>query len=315
MVLAKNMDNQNLLNDPKFRKKIVELRQKNVWWNLKLASFFAVWAIIGYTLLQIDAWYFRLPCYILLGFIMHGIGVSVHESVHYLLANNRTVNNIIGFTAGLPLLLSRAAYKVIHLEHHAYTRQEGDPDELTNFTKNKRAQSILFYLSLLIVGYIYIFVAPFTALKLAKNVKSRLAIVGEYAFIIAFFVSVAIYLNSIGRLDILVNVWLIPYLFLGLTVNLRAIAEHAMTKCDTPLTRSRTVKSNRAIAFLLFNVNYHIEHHLFPGIPWYNLPKAHKLLLPYYTANSAHITKSYTKVLLDALRYGVHYIEPIQEKG
>ena len=27
------------------------------------------------------------------------------------------------------------------------------------------------------------------------------------------------------------------------------------------------------------NVGYHIEHHLYPGVPYYNLPKLHKLLM------------------------------------
>ena len=28
--------------------------------------------------------------------------------------------------------------------------------------------------------------------------------------------------------------------------------------------------------------NYHLEHHYFPGVPFYNLPRLQKLLLPFY---------------------------------
>jgi len=28
--------------------------------------------------------------------------------------------------------------------------------------------------------------------------------------------------------------------------------------------------------------NYHLEHHYFPGVPFYNLPRLQKLLVPFY---------------------------------
>jgi fatty acid desaturase len=28
--------------------------------------------------------------------------------------------------------------------------------------------------------------------------------------------------------------------------------------------------------------NYHLEHHYFPGVPFYNLPRLQKLLMPFY---------------------------------
>ena len=49
------------------------------------------------------------------------------------------------------------------------------------------------------------------------------------------------------------------------------------------------------------NVNYHLEHHLFTRCPWYNLPKAHEMLI-----NNGHLDKmcvenSYRDVLRKAV--------------
>jgi fatty acid desaturase len=47
---------------------------------------------------------------------------------------------------------------------------------------------------------------------------------------------------------------------------------------------SRTVKLNPVFAFLYFNMNYHIEHHMFPMVPFHALPKLHQRVrndLPY----------------------------------
>ena len=38
---------------------------------------------------------------------------------------------------------------------------------------------------------------------------------------------------------------------------------------------TRTVMMNPVSRFLYLNMNYHIEHHMFPLVPYYNLPKLH----------------------------------------
>jgi len=52
------------------------------------------------------------------------------------------------------------------------------------------------------------------------------------------------------------------------------------------------------------NLNYHVEHHLFPDVPWYNLKKVHRLLAPLYARSGVHIERSYLVGVLRALRFG-----------
>ena len=42
---------------------------------------------------------------------------------------------------------------------------------------------------------------------------------------------------------------------------------------------SRTTRFNPFIEYLYSNMNFHSEHHMFPGVPYYNLPKLNKHLL------------------------------------
>jgi len=35
---------------------------------------------------------------------------------------------------------------------------------------------------------------------------------------------------------------------------------------------------NRINRYLYWNMGYHLEHHMFPRVPYYNLPKLHALL-------------------------------------
>jgi fatty acid desaturase len=43
---------------------------------------------------------------------------------------------------------------------------------------------------------------------------------------------------------------------------------------------TRTVLLNPVISFFYWNMNYHVEHHMYPGVPCYNLPNLHKLITP-----------------------------------
>jgi len=56
------------------------------------------------------------------------------------------------------------------------------------------------------------------------------------------------------------------------------------------------------------NLNHHLEHHLLPGIPWYNLRKAHKVLMLTYARAGACVQRSYIGYTIKALRGG-----PFQE--
>jgi fatty acid desaturase len=43
-----------------------------------------------------------------------------------------------------------------------------------------------------------------------------------------------------------------------------------------PRLNTRTLKLNPFVRFLYFNMNYHIEHHMFPMVPFHSLPKLHE---------------------------------------
>ena len=111
---------------------------------------------------------------------------------------------------------------------------------------------------------------------------------------------------SLGRLDVVVHGWLIPLAVAIAFGNARSWAEHALTVPGDPLTHTRTVTSNRVVSLLMCNLNNHLEHHLCPGVPWYNLPRLHALLAPEYRAAGAFVHRSYLRFLWEAARVGVH---------
>ena len=295
--------------DPVKRQAIRELHRLNRAWNLVAPVFFAIWALAAWLMLHFNSWLVLLPGYVLIGLLIHGLSNLMHEGIHGSLFRNRRWDRHCAFLVGLPSTLSASAYRVNHLLHHKYTRTEQDPDEFDNVSKNVVVRSIFFYAFIVFGMILFVLRLPFIAWKNAsprqrrEMAKERLLL----SFIQVAVVGAALYF---GCFTALLQVWLFPLCFTILLGNVRGWTEHALTHGGHPLTKARTVTSNRVFSFLNLNLNYHLEHHLFPGVPWYNLPKVHQILLDDYRAAGASVYRSYFVYLVDAFRLGAHGITP-----
>jgi hypothetical protein len=75
--------------------------------------------------------------------------------------------------------------------------------------------------------------------------------------------------------------WLLPLAIGQPILRMILLAEHTgCTYDENPLTNTRTTLTLWPIRFLMWNMPYHAEHHLYASIPFHSLPKAHTQLLP-----------------------------------
>lgn len=275
-----------------------ELYRLNPWWNLKIALLFAIWAACAYVAIHVAALPLRVACYFLIAASMQGLGILMHEAVHGIMFRNSHLNRWIGFLCGLPVMLSVSAYRVGHLPHHRHERDDRDPDELENFSKNPRVLSLLFCLTFLfgeLLGFHR--VGPSNALQVRG--ETRRDVLMEYAIIVAAFIAVF----ALVPISLMLHIWVFPALIGGRLTNVRTLAEHVLTDRECMAGPTRTVVSSRFVSFFMCNLNYHIEHHLFPAVPWYNLPKLRALLGDELGRAGAQVYCSYTRFLLDLGRF------------
>jgi fatty acid desaturase len=69
-----------------------------------------------------------------------------------------------------------------------------------------------------------------------------------------------------------------PRLYGAFMLNIYSLTQHAglgENVLDHRLN-TRTVKMNRVHRFLYWNMNYHVEHHMFPLVPYHRLPELHE---------------------------------------
>ena len=94
--------------------------------------------------------------------------------------------------------------------------------------------------------------------------------------------------------------WLIPLMLVGLLTAIRGFAQHGITDAHDPYVASRTLLPHPAIAFVLLHENHHLEHHLFPEVPSYHLPRLHDLV--WRRLPRAVSGRGYLRFLLQFLR-------------
>ena len=72
-----------------------------------------------------------------------------------------------------------------------------------------------------------------------------------------------------------------PNIYGSIFLQFLVMTQHGGLKADTWDHResTRTFYTNPFLGWLCYlNMQYHIEHHIFPGVPFYNLPKLHRLI-------------------------------------
>ena len=74
--------------------------------------------------------------------------------------------------------------------------------------------------------------------------------------------------------------FLLPTFYGNTLFYLCGLTQHAGLAFDVKDHRvnTRTVILNPVLSWLYVKLEYHIEHHMYPQVPWYNLPKLHNII-------------------------------------
>lgn len=262
--------------------------------------------------------YFHVFSYLLaviiIGARMHAIAVLMHDATHYRFLKNRKWNDLItNYTTMYPLFLTIEDYRRNHLAHHQNLNTDEDPDWVSKlgrreFTFPKSKQEFLFTLSTYLVLYQGVkdaiwFVQRFGMLKGNKdNAAQKPSKLPK----LLFYVLLIVGLSWFGLWATFLLFWVVPYFSTFLMFQyIRSVSEHfGEMENEHLLNASRTVKTNFLEKFLIapHNVGYHIEHHLYPAVPFYNLPKLHDLLMENNDfKEKSHLTNGYFTGLLSEL--------------
>ena len=291
--------------------RVRELHTKVPTWNLVCVLYPLAWFVTAATVQWLSAgrvgilpWVIRVAGVVLIGMFIQAIAIVMHEALHGNLFQSARLNRWAMFAFGAPAFFSGTAYKTAHLNHHRQTRTEQDQDEISNLRKTPAQYLAIFYALFFAATFIYLFIVlPRAAIQMGTY-RQRCAIALEYTGLVMIYAGVMIWGVSAGHAAWLLWYWILPMQVAMFLSNIRGLSEHLCTSTDHVLQKTRTIRSNRLVSFLMLNLNYHLEHHLFPGVPWYNLRKVHKELQPIYATARPFVERSYIRYAMKALVRG-----------
>ena len=222
-----------------------------------------------------------LPAALLLhGLVLAALFAAMHEAVHYSAFRSRRANEILAWLAGLGILYNATYYRQFHFAHHRYAQDpERDPELLTAPPPRSRAAywwraTALAYWQARALNLWRLSRGRFEGLGFIPA-SAHAEIVRSVRGTLAVLVALCAVSLALGT-GALVWYWLLP-LTLGLPfLRLYLLTEHTgCSEDDDGLTNTRTTVSTWPVRFLMWNLPYHAEHHLFPSIPFHQLPAAH----------------------------------------
>lgn len=204
------------------------------------------------------------------------LAILMHDAAHYRLFPNRKLNDFVGsYLLGPAALLSMQDYRKGHLIHHRHLGDEMDPEVPFRKMLSSKGQA-----AVLVVGSLL----GISALMLITGVNRGWRRWAAVAALPAVGV-LAWQWPPVGRIVALY--WLFPFFIWTAGINvLRTFAEHTTVNLEKATKEEKVYAARNILASWLArifiapnSVGYHLDHHLYPSVPFYRLPKLHALLM------------------------------------
>lgn len=202
-----------------------------------------------------------------------------HECTHATPFESRALNLWVGRICGFLLLLPFEWFRSFHLAHHRWTNLPGKDPELAS-PKPETRRDWLIHVS----GLPYWWAGARLIVALARGreradylpEKALPRMQAEARLMLAGYGLVAL---SLMVSPLLLKVWLLPVLLGQPLLRLYLLAEHGdCPQVANMFENTRTTFTTALVRFLAWNMPYHVEHHVYPAVPFHRLPDLHQLM-------------------------------------
>lgn len=258
----------------------------------------AVWVVLAFG----DRWYAWIPASLVIGFVVFDFTVLVHEVVHEVVVRERKSawHRVLGPLYALPSGLSFAQFRRWHLDHHDNLGTEDRDPKRHSLTPRivTRSYKALYFTPALFP--IYFRAARREAVGYDPALKRRIAW-ERRATTLLHVATPALLAWRLGPWAAL-QLHLLPvFLVFPVAFTVNRLGQHYDVDPDDPAHWGTLVRPSPLFWDRVFLwSNYHLEHHYFPRVPFYHLPRLHRLLRPFFESRGIR-PRSYGGLLWDWL--------------
>ncbi len=242
----------------------------------------SVWVILRFG----DLWYAWIPAAVAIGLVVFDFTVLVHEVVHEVVVPRRYSrwHRWLGHAYALPSGLSFSQFRRWHLDHHDNLgTPDADPKRAHLTPKRVRRWVKALYLTPALFP-IYFRAARRAAEAYEPALRARIA--WERRAAIAFHLAVPAALWALGGFGLALKAHLVPvFLVFPVAFTLNRLGQHYdIDPADPAHWGTRLRPSPWFWDRIFLWSNYHLEHHYFPRVPMYHLPRLSRELEGFFEA-------------------------------
>ncbi|MEZ0393353.1 MAG: fatty acid desaturase [Pseudobdellovibrionaceae bacterium] len=271
----------------KYREQLKFNYQPQVFW-LHMTKDLALWSSVVFLMQQSWPWAW-LAVFPIAALLFRNL-VFMHEAVHGVAHGNKLINEFLGFVSGALCFLPYKLWRSIHIEHHYWAgnfRQDSALELVKRYPSHSALTKSIFEVMwktrfpwMALFQYVVFW---------AHSTKRLLKSFEDGDFWLSYFTPLLFWggvlwaLNS-QQLLVLgggILVYSLFFDYINLAHHGGITFEEFYDKKPTweQLEIARTGRYPKWIEDLVLNFNFHAEHHMFPDLPWNELPKAHNLLM------------------------------------
>lgn len=243
----------------------------------------AVVGLCGWGLWQSQyVWLWPLAA-LIQGFNILGFLILVHEAVHQTIFEKKRPfwEKLLGRLYAFPTGVAFSQFERWHLDHHNELGHDHDDPKRAHLSpkKNSRLVKLLYATPALFV--IYMRASREEAKTYPAQVQTTIA--RERLLNLALHLALAGSIFYFGGGWVLLRVWVIPVFFMFPPIFvLNRLGQHYDIDPSDPAKWTTLVNGNPIWHFLFLWSNFHIEHHYYQRVPFYNLTKLNRRLRPFY---------------------------------
>lgn len=254
------------------------IRDTLIWFTLLIAS-----GVMGYVLW--GTYWAIIPFFIYGVFYGTAADSRWHECNHGTAFKSDWMNRVVYEMASFMVVRESVLWRWTHVRHHSDTLITGSDPEIAAPRPPQIRRHIMNMFNL---GVWQIYIKSVTLHALGKTTEDDRNLVPESEHTKLFLgarIIVAIYASVIG-LSIYTGSFL-PLMYIGLPsiygawlMPIYSLTQHSGLKENVLDHREncRTIYMNLVNRFIYWNMNYHLEHHMFPLVPYYSLPQLHEAI-------------------------------------
>lgn len=267
----------------------------------RLAGHLGVLALGGYLWAAAPLW-LAMPALVVYGAGLALMFCAMHECAHRTAFASPRANDAAAWLAGLLSFYNATFYRRYHKWHHRYTQIPGRDPELDDPKPTSVAQYVwqltgvpwwwgrLMSHGKVALGQLegFYFLPDSARASVVRSTRLQLGVYGAIALISTL----------LGHPGFMITYWLLPLAVGQPILRFILLAEHGgCPHEDDPLTNTRTTLTLWPLQFLMWNMPYHAEHHLYPSIPFHALPDAHQSLKVHFKQIDAGYLKVHRELI------------------